>query len=70
MNMVSLMGGKVTTDLYVKPTDSQPSISPLLMSPNPHHCNNRKFHTTQALLPESAQILILLIEDAMILKNC
>ena len=36
MNMVSLMGGKVTTDLYVKPTDSQPSISPLLMSPNPH----------------------------------
>ena len=63
---VLLIGGKGTADLYVKPITI--NISTLLHAT--HVTVKREFHTAMLfVLIESVEILILLIEDAMILKS-
>ena len=62
---VSLTGGKVTTNLYVKHTDIAINISNLLHVT--HITTRNKFHRARLfVLTESVQIVIHLTEDAMI----
>ena len=64
---VSLISGKVTTDLYVKPVDSHQYIHS--SSFHPYH-SEREFHTAKLfVLIQSVQVLVLLIEDVRILKS-
>ena len=64
---VSLVGGNITTDLYVKLTDSHQYLH--FSSCNPYHCK-KEFRTAKLFaLIESVQTLILLIEDTMNLKS-
>ena len=66
-NTVSLIGGTITTDLYVKATDSHQYLHSSLS--HPYH-RKREFHTAKLFaLIEFVQILFLLIEHVMILKS-
>ena len=64
---VSLIGGKVTTDLHMN-LQININISTLLHVA--HITVKREFHTVKLfVLIESVQILVFLIEDAMLLKS-
>ena len=66
MLQFSVIDGKVTTDLYVKPTH----INIFTLLHVAHIKAKREFHTAKLfVLIESLQTLILLIEDVMILKS-
>ena len=64
---VSFIGGKITTDLYVKATDSHKYLHS--SSCHPYH-GKKGIPYSQALrLNRICSILFLLIEDVMILKS-
>ena len=64
----SLIGGKVTSDLCIKPTHSHQYFHSLIYATN--ITPKREFRTAKLfVLIESVQILILLMEDAIILKK-
>ena len=64
---VSLIGGKVATDLYVKPSDSHHYLHS--SSCHSYHCKKAIPYSEVLFLIESVQVLILLTEDAMIMKS-
>ena len=62
-----LQFGKVTTDLYIKPTDNFNIVTLFHVT---HITAKREFNTANLFaLIESVQTLIFWIEDAMILKS-